>query len=96
MVFPKLFLENALAARPWNCEAVLEQLLHKVARCIPVISLRYIGKCDVCVLKRSDGLFQNVSSVHNIQKIRIYLSIMTWKDWLIDVMKVLWASLLRD
>ena len=57
MVFTKLLLENALAARPCNCEASLEPLLPKVARCIPVLSLRYIGKCAARVLKRSEATF---------------------------------------
>ena len=43
----------ALAVRPCNCEAVLELLLPKVVRCIPVLSSRYIGKCAARVLKRS-------------------------------------------
>ena len=54
MVFTKLLLENALAIRPCNCEAASEPLLPRVARCIPVLSSRYIGKCAVRVLKRSD------------------------------------------
>ena len=54
MVFTKLLLENALAVRPCNREAVLEPLLPKVARCLPVLSSRYIGKCAARVLKRSD------------------------------------------
>ena len=44
MVFTKMLLENALAVRPYNCEAVLEPLLPKVVRCILVLSSRYIGK----------------------------------------------------
>ena len=35
IVFTKLFLENALAIRPCNCEAASEPLLPKVAHCIP-------------------------------------------------------------
>ena len=54
MVFTKLLLENALAIRPCNCEAASEPLLPKVARCIPVLPSRYIGKCAARVLKRSD------------------------------------------
>ena len=53
MVFTKLCLENALAIRPCNCEAALEPLLPKVARCIPVLSSCYVGKCAAHVLKRS-------------------------------------------
>ena len=53
MVFTELLLENALAVRPCNCEAVLEPLLPKVSRCIPVPSTRHIGKCAARVLKRS-------------------------------------------
>ena len=53
MVFTKLLLENALAIRPCNCEAASEPLLPKVARCIPVLSSRYTGKCAAHVLKRS-------------------------------------------
>ena len=53
MVFTKLLLENALAIRPCNCEAASEPLLPKVARCIPVLPSRYIGKCAAHVLKRS-------------------------------------------
>ena len=52
MVFTKLLLENALAIRPSNWEAASEPLLPKVAHCIPVPPLRYIGKC-ARVLKRS-------------------------------------------
>ena len=44
MVFTKLLLENALAIRPCNCEAALEPLLPKVARCIPVLPSRYYQK----------------------------------------------------
>ena len=51
MVFTKLLLENALAIRPCNCEAVSEPLLPKVARCIPFLPSRYIGKCAARVLK---------------------------------------------
>ena len=54
MVFTKLLLENAAAIRPYNCEAASEPLLPKVARCIPVLPSRYIGKCAARVLKRSD------------------------------------------
>ena len=57
MVLTKLLLENALAIRPCNCEAASEPLLPKVARCIPVFSSRYIGKCAARVLKRSDPTF---------------------------------------
>ena len=57
MVFTKLLLENALAIRPWNCEAALEPFLPKVARCIPVLPSRYIGKCTARVLKRSGSNF---------------------------------------
>ena len=46
-------LENALAIRPCKYDAASEPLLPKVARCIPVLSSRYIGKCAACVLKRS-------------------------------------------
>ena len=53
MVFTKLLLENAFAIRPCNCEAASEPLLPKVARCIPVLPLRYIAKCAARVLKRT-------------------------------------------
>ena len=53
MVFTKLLLENALAIRPCNCKAASEPLLPKVARCIPVLPSRYIGKCAARILKRS-------------------------------------------
>ena len=53
MVFTKLLLEIALAIRPCNCQAASEPLLPKVARCIPVLPSRYIGKCATRVLKRS-------------------------------------------
>ena len=53
MVFTTLLLENALATRPYNWEAASEPLLPKVARCIPVLPSRYIGKCAARVLKRS-------------------------------------------
>ena len=43
MAVTKLLLENALAIRPCNCEAALEPLLLKVARCLPVLSSRYTG-----------------------------------------------------
>ena len=46
-VLTKLLLENALAIRPCNCGAASEPLLCKVARCIPVLSSRYIGKWKV-------------------------------------------------
>ena len=51
MVSTKLLLENAFAIR--NYEAASEPLLPKVARYIPVLSLRYIGRCAARVLKRS-------------------------------------------
>ena len=54
MVFTKLLLENALGIRPCNCEAALGPLLPKVARFIPVLSSRYIGKWAARVLKRSE------------------------------------------
>ena len=44
MVFTKQLLENALAIRPCNYGAASEPLLPEVARCIPVLSSRYIGK----------------------------------------------------
>ena len=53
MVFTKLLLENALPNRPCNCGAASELLLPKVARCIPVLSSRCMGKCAARVLKRS-------------------------------------------
>ena len=53
MIFTKLLLENARAIRPCYCEPVLEPLLPKVARCIPVLLSRHIGKCAARVLKRS-------------------------------------------
>ena len=51
MVFTKLLLENAHAIRPCNFEAASEPLLPKVARCIPVLPSRYIGKCAARVLR---------------------------------------------
>ena len=54
MVFTKLLLQSTPAIRPYNYEAASEPLLPKVARCIPVLSLRYIGKYAARVLKRSD------------------------------------------
>ena len=52
MVFPKLFLENALAVRPCNCEAVSEPLLPKVARRYTNLS---VASCelsvDICQLR---------------------------------------------
>ena len=51
MVFKKLLLENALAIRTCSCEAASEPLLPKVARCIPVLPSRYIGKCTARVLR---------------------------------------------
>ena len=59
MVFTNLLLENAFAVRPCNCikvklvKVTSEPLLPKVARCIPVLPSRYIGKCAARVLKRS-------------------------------------------
>ena len=53
MVFSKLLLENALAIRPCSYGAASEPLLPKVARCIPVLSSCYTGKCAARVLKRS-------------------------------------------
>ena len=60
MVFTKLLLENARAIRACIYEATSESLLPKVARCIPILSSHYIGKCAACVRKRSG------SSVHLI------------------------------
>ena len=53
MVFTKMLLKNALAIRPCNYGAASQQLLPKVARCIPVLSSRCIGKCAARVLKQS-------------------------------------------
>ena len=53
MVFTKLLLQNALAIRPCNYEVASEPLLHKVARCIPVLSSHYIGKSAALALKCS-------------------------------------------
>ena len=64
MVFTKLLLENALAIRPCNCEAALEPLLPKVARCIPVLPSRYKGKCAARVLKRSGLMHQSIPSAN--------------------------------
>ena len=61
MVFTKMLLENALAIRPCNWEAASEPLLPKVARCIPVLSSRYIEKCTARVLKRSASTIHLVS-----------------------------------
>ena len=61
MVFTKLLLENAPAIRPCSCEAASEPLLPKVARCIPVLPSRYIGKCTARVLKRSDQCHDQVA-----------------------------------
>ena len=51
MVFTKLLLENALAIRPCNCEAVSELLLPKVAHCIPVLPSHCSGKFAAHFLK---------------------------------------------
>ena len=53
MVFTKLLLENALAIRPCNYGAASKPLFPKVARCVPVLSSCYIGKCAARILKRS-------------------------------------------
>ena len=63
MVFTKLLLENALAIRPCNCEAASEPLLHKVARCIPVLPSRYIGKCADRFLIRP-AFYQRITAVY--------------------------------
>ena len=52
-VFTKLLLQDTLAVQRYNHEAASEPLLPKVARCIPVLSPRHIGKCAARVLKRS-------------------------------------------
>ena len=57
MVFTKLLLENALAIRPCNCEVVLEPFLPKVARCIPVLSSRYMGRPCFEALWTHDRLY---------------------------------------
>ena len=57
MVFTKLLLENALAIRPCNYGAGSEPLLPKVARGIPVLLSRCMGRCAARVLKRS-GLIE--------------------------------------
>ena len=59
MVFTKLLLGNDLAIRSCYYGAASEVLLPKVARCIIVLSSRYIGKYDARVLKRS-GLSQGL------------------------------------
>ena len=72
MVFTKLLLENALAIRPCNCEGASQPLLPKVARCIPVLPSRYIGKCAARVLKRSDENLVNAinSKYYEISELR--------------------------
>ena len=45
----------------FNCEAASEPLLPKVARCIPVLPSRHIGKCAARVLKRSGPRLSIVS-----------------------------------
>ena len=47
MVLTKLLLQNPLAIRPCSYEAASEPFLPKVARYIPVLSSRYIGKCPL-------------------------------------------------
>ena len=64
MVFTKLLLENALAIQPCNCEAASEPLLPKVACCIPVLPLRYIGKCAARVLKCSALIYKPYLLLH--------------------------------
>ena len=51
-------MQDTLADRCYDYEAVSEPLLLKVARCIPVLSSSYIGKCTARVLKHS-GVLQN-------------------------------------
>ena len=48
-------MQDTLAVRRYDHEAVSELLLPKVARCIPVLSSRYIGKYTARVLERSDS-----------------------------------------
>ena len=74
MVFTKLLLENALAIRPCNYGAASEPLLPRVARCIPVLSSRYIGMCAARVLKRSALItaMPDLESDHVVYKISIY------------------------
>ena len=55
----QLLLQNALAVRPCNYEVASEPLLPKAARCIPVLSSRYIRKCAAHVLKGSDSINVN-------------------------------------
>ena len=57
MVFTRLSLKNALAVRLCDYRAVSEPLLPKVARRIPVLSSRYMGKCASRGLKRSGSSF---------------------------------------
>ena len=76
MVFTKLLLENALAIRFCNCEAVSVPLLPKIALCIPVLPSRYIGKCTARVLKRSGLTFGHYALLKlfpNITKMPWYL-----------------------
>ena len=56
-VFAKLLLQDTLAVRRHDYEAASEPLLPKVARCIPVLSSRFVGKCAARVLKRSDCIY---------------------------------------
>ena len=67
MVFTKLLLENALAIRSFNYGAASEPLLPKVARCIPVLSSRCIGKCTARVLKRSDWAHARPNYEENVK-----------------------------
>ena len=72
MVFTKLLLENALAIRQCNREAVSEPLLSKVASCIPVLPSRYIGKCTARVLKRSDSDADNLQAIKDKNGKKLY------------------------
>ena len=66
MVLTKLLMEDALAIRPCSCGAAPEPLLPKVARCIPVLSSCYMGKCATRVLKLYDLSHSAVSSLQLI------------------------------
>ena len=81
MVFTKLLLENALAIRACNCEAASEPLLPKVARCIPVVPSRYIGKCAARVLKRSDSYF---AYIRHYTPVALLLCCDNIKGWSIE------------
>ena len=76
MVLTKQLLENTLGFRLDNDEAVSELHLPKFARCIPVLSLCYMGKRPARVLRRSEVTYTFCAfSVHSFNRYSVEIGL---------------------